>query len=298
MQGLRGWAADPLAQLRRIDSIDLALRLTLLNLLLRPIGPWAIRPALLGLAGAALLVPGWHRRAPLWFVLAALTAARAVVDWPLADNHAYLISYWCLAIAVSLTVSETRSCLALNGRLLIGLVFAFASLWKIALSPDFLDGTFMRVTMLQDPRFEGWTLLVTDLSAEELADQRASLDRHLDAPPFEVAPGPPLPPRFVLVAAATTIWTALVEFALAVAFLWWRGGWLERMRHALLCSFCATTYAVATVDGFGWLLIAMGVAQCSSAQRRTRAAYLLTFCLILAYREVPWEEVLLGWLGG
>ncbi len=297
IERLQRWSAERLASLHRIDSIDLALRLTLLDLLLRPIGAWAIRPALLVLAGAALLVPGWHRRPALWFTLTALTAARVVFDWPLADNHAYLICYWCLAVAISLVVSDTRACLALNGRLLIGLVFALASLWKIALSPDFLDGTFLRVTMLQDPRFADWTLLSSGLSVEELDAQRASLDRHLDAPPFEVEPGPPLAERFATVADAITIWTAAVEFGLAAAFLWWGGGWLARVRHALLICFCATTYAVATVDGFGWLLIAMGVAQCGVAQRGIRALYLLTFVLILGYREVPWEELLRGAFG-
>ena len=75
-------ASDPLAALVRIDAVDLALRLTLLDLLLRPIGPWGIRPALLALAGAGLLVPGWLRRPALWFALAGLTAARFVTDWP------------------------------------------------------------------------------------------------------------------------------------------------------------------------------------------------------------------------
>ena len=154
MGKLRSVVARPWRQLSGIGSVDLALRLTLLDLLLRPIGVWQIRSVLLVLAGAGLLVPGWLRRPTLWFALAGFTAVRSISDWPLADNHAYLISYWCLAIGLSLIVRDTDGCLAFNGRLLIGLVFAFAVLWKLALSPDFLDGTFLRVTMLQDPRFE------------------------------------------------------------------------------------------------------------------------------------------------
>ena len=167
--------------LREIAPVDLALRLTLLDLLLRPIGEWQIRPAILALAGAGLLIPGWLRRPPLWFALAGLTALRFWIDWPLADNHAYLISYWCLAVGISLVVRDTEACLALNGRLLIGLAFAFAVLWKGVLSPDFMNGTFLRVTMLQDPRFEDWTLLSTGLSADQLEIQHAALDRHLDS---------------------------------------------------------------------------------------------------------------------
>jgi hypothetical protein len=280
-----------------MDPIDLALRLTLLDLLLRPIGDWCIRPAILAFAGAGLLIPGWLRRPLLWFALAGLTALRFWVDWPLADNHAYLISYWCLAAGISLTVRDTEACLALNGRLLIGLVFAFAVLWKLLLSPDFTDGTFVRVTMLQDPRFEDWTLLSSGLSVDELDAHRAALDRHLDSPPFEVEPGPALSARFSRLADATTIWMVGIELAMAAAFLWWNGGVLARARHALLIVFCATTYAVATVDGFGWLLISMGVAQCDSRHVRTRILYVASFALILVYREVPWARLVADAVG-
>jgi hypothetical protein len=286
--GKLGNAARSLAQ---VDPVDLALRLTLLDLLLRPVGDWLIRPAILAIAAVGLLIPGWLRRPPLWFALAGLTALRFWMDWPLADNHAYLISYWCLAVGISLVVRDTGACLALNGRLLIGLSFAFAVLWKLVLSPDFANGTFVRVTMLQDPRFEDWTLLSTGLSFDQLEAHRAALGRHLDSPPFEVAPGPALSVRFSRLADATTLWTAGIELAVAAAFLWWNGGALSRARHALLIVFCATTYAVATVDGFGWLLISMGVAQCEPRLVRTRVLYLASFALILFYREVPWARL-------
>ena len=47
---------------------------------------------------------------------------------------------------------------------------------------------------------------------------------------------------------------------------------------------------MAPVDGFGWLLIAMGVAQCERAF--TRGLYLLVFALILVYRDVPVARLL------
>ncbi len=154
---------------------DLALRLTLLDLLLRPVGDWSVRPFVLALAAAGLLVPGWLRRPGLWLLLTALTALRVILDWPLADNHAYLLGYWCLAVTLSLLVSEPEASLALNGRWLIGLVFAFATFAKV-LSPDYLDGTFFRVTLLTDPRFEGASLLLGGLTPEHLEEQRAALE--------------------------------------------------------------------------------------------------------------------------
>ena len=48
-----------------------------------------------------------------------------------------------------------------------------------------------------------------------------------------------------------------------------------------LLLFCATTYALAPVSGFGWLLATMGLAQCRRTQRALRGAYLAVFILIV-----------------
>ena len=147
-----------------IASADLALRLTLLGLVLHPVGHELFRPWILGMAGAGLLFPGLLHRPALWGGLSLLTAGRVALDWPLSDNHAYLLSYWCLAVTLSCFGKDQDPVLALNGRWLIALVFGFATLWKLLLAPDFVDGTFFRVTMLVDPRFEDFTRLVGGLS--------------------------------------------------------------------------------------------------------------------------------------
>ena len=61
--------------------------------------------------------------------------------------------------------------------------------------------------------------------------------------------------------------------------------------------FCATTYALAPVAGFGWLIATMGLAQCRPNQRTLRVAYITVFLLILLYSEVPWTGVLADWTG-
>jgi hypothetical protein len=282
------------AWLGNLDTVDVALRLTLLDFLLRPVGNWAVRPAVLALAAAGLLFPQLLRRPVLWATLAVLTAFRVINDWPLGDNHAYLLSYWCLAAALSLRAVDTERCLAFNGRVLIGLAFGFAVLWKLALSSDFMDGTFFRVAMFLDPRFEDWTALLTGLSTQDIEAQQAALNRHFDAPMFPIPPGPPLPASLHYVAIAATGWTAAIESAVLAAFCWWSPNGLGRARHALLLLFCATTYAVAPVDGFGWLLIAMGFAQCERDSRITRGIYLAVFALILVYREIPLARLLGG----
>ena len=277
-------------QLAEIPVLDWVLRLTLLDVFLRPIGDWSIRPLVLILACAAVLVPARLRSVALWGALAGLAAWRVFLDWPLPDNHAYLLCYWCLAIAIALGSSVPERTLATTGRLLVGLVFGFATLWKLALSPDFLDGTFFRVTMLEDPRFEGFTTLVAGVGSESLEGARAALLQHVDGT-IALQPVPELTPRFHMIARLATYWTGAIEACVALVFLLPLFG---RLRDALLMIFCATTFAVADVPGFGWLLVVMGLAQSEPERPGVRAAYLAVFVLILLYAEVPWSRLWLG----
>lgn len=264
--------------------MSLALSLTLLDLLLRPIGSGWLRPVLLVLAAGGLVLPRL-RRAPLfWLTLAGLTGWRVIEGWPLADNHAYLLAYWMLAVGLTLLSREPGLVLAWNARALIGLAFAFAVVWKL-LSPDYLDGRFFRVALVEDVRLEPFTRLAGGLDAGTLQERRAFLAQHADGP--GVAGGAPAEPERLRSLALVATWSALaLEAAVAVAFLapLGRRVWL---RHALLLFFCATTYAIAPVASFGWLLLAMGVAQCGPDASRTRLAYLGVFALLIFYSVAP-----------
>jgi hypothetical protein len=249
--------------------VVLALQLTLLDMLLQPIGPWWLRWAILLLAAAGLLRKQVLTHPLLWSSLAMLTAARVLADWPLSDNHAYLLSYWCW---------------------LIGLAFAGASLWKLAPASDYMSGLFFRVTMLTDPRFESFAQIVGGLSEVQYETLRGYVGAHADRglPPDIEAP--PEPARFVLLAQVAAWWNILLNIGIALAFLGPENRGLSRYRNELLLSFCVVTYAIATVAGFGWLLIAMAVGQTEAQQRRWRVAYVVVFALILLYREIPWAE--------
>jgi hypothetical protein len=266
------------------DPLVLGLRLTLLDLLLRPIGgPW-IRPLSLALAALGLLVPVLLERPGLWLALAALAAARVVGGWPLADNHAYLLGYWCLAAWIALRDAGARASLAWNARLLVGLAFAFATLWKVGLSDDFLDGRFFRAAFVIDQRFEGVARGVGGLEPEQLAELRAFVGVPVagELPPLPDAPAES--PRLRTVARGAALWTAAIEAAVALAFLLPARA-LATMRDPLLLLFCATTYAVAPVEGFAWLLLAMGAAQSDPGRLALRLAYVATFGLVLVYRH-------------
>ncbi len=280
-------------------AIDLALRLTLLDLLLRPVGNWVLRPVFLAIAAIALIRPPWLRQPLPWLVLAAMAGARVLLDWPLADNHAYLLGYWCLAIALALSTAVPDRVLAINGRLLIGLVFLFACIWKCAGSGNYADGTFFEVTFLTDPRFEGFSRVAGGLDGDTYNELREFVQQHNDAGPALQPGSVEIPARFRTLAMAATVWNLFINSALAIAFLWPGGKRLSAIRHSLLLTYCTITYAIATVDGFGWLLLAMGAAQCTLAEKRTRIAYVLVFIAIVFYREIPWaDEVFLPLLQG
>src|SRR6476659_431271 len=85
-----------------LDRIEIVLRMTAIILLLRPMGPWGVRPMILGLAGLVIALPRVLRASATWYVLSALIIIRIIADWPLPDNHIYLIAYWCLAMALAL----------------------------------------------------------------------------------------------------------------------------------------------------------------------------------------------------
>jgi hypothetical protein len=269
------------------NRLQLALALTMLDLLLNPVGAWYLRPIILSIAALSLLVPGLLSKPGLWYVLAFCMAVRVFQDWPLSDNHAYLLGYWCLAVAIALGSERKENLLATNARLLIGLVFLFATAWKLLLSTDYSDGTFFRVTFLTDHRFSGFIQLFAGFSAEQISSMAEFLDQHVDLPATILSPVEE-GDRFKLLAQMATIWNIVINALIALAFLLPKITYLPRYRDELLLIFCTVTYAIATVSGFGWLLIAMGVAQSDPQRPHIRLMYVVVFMLIIFYREVPW----------
>jgi len=277
---------------------ELVLRLTAIELLLRPMGPWFIKPVILLLAGLALILPQVLRAPAIWLALALLVAGRLLADWPLPDNHIYLLAYWCLAAGLALRAPDVRPPLALSARLLVGLAFLFALLWKAVLSPDYLDGRFFRVTLMMDDRFAGAVMLLTGLSAEQLQQNRNYLQplpegAELLHPPLFVEP-----PAFRWLAGSATYGMLALEAAIAMLYLLPWHSRFESARHVFLLAFCVLTYAFAPVAGFGWLLLVMGLAQCNPEQRLLRFAYILSYFLILLFSEIPWADLLVQGLEG
>jgi hypothetical protein len=273
--------------------MELALRVFLLVLLLDAPLFWFQRLPLQIVCGVALLWPALARDARVWALVTLLTAWPLVWNWPFSDNHDYLRAFAALAVTLALTTAEPAAALRTSARLLVGGTFFFATLWKVAISPDWLDGTFFRVTLLSDPRFHDLAVLAGGVSWDTLDAFDAALTDVLSG-----AGGWPgsfvEPPGLARLALALTACTAVLEAGIALAFLWPR---TARLRNALLIAFGLTTFAFATVRGFGFLLMTLGLAQCEDHERRTRIAYVATLFGIEAYRAVPWSRMLIDALG-
>jgi len=271
-------------------------RLTAIILLLRPLEVWWIAPFVLIGAGLSLIFPAAAKRPLLWWSVAALIALHIAAIWPLSDNHIYLLAYWCLGIGLALASEDPPATLARSGRWLLGAAFAFAVLWKGVLSPDYLDGRFFRVTLIEDDRFADAVMLVSGLTPQDLVANRKSLEP-LPAG-AELSDPPPLkePRRFRALVAALTWGGIVLEGFVAVAFLSPKPALLEHARHIALLAFCVFTYALAPVAGFGWVIATMGLAQLRRDQGMMRVAYLSVFFLILLYAEIPWAGLLDSWV--
>jgi hypothetical protein len=276
---------------------DSVLTLTAIILLLRPLDVWWIAPFVLAAACLSLVVRP-VRRAPItWLTVALLVAARIVIVWPLADNHIYLLAYWCLALGLSLSSRAPATTVAASSRWLLGATFAMAVLWKAALSPDYLDGRFFRVTLLTDERFADASLVFGGLSREQMVANRKYLEPLPEGAELLVPPPFVEPARLRAFSAAAT-WGGLgLETLVALFCLLPATEWRRLARHASLLAFCAATYALAPVAGFGWLLATAGLAQCHARQRALRSAYIAVFVLILLSSEIPWTGVLADWIG-
>jgi len=286
-------AGDPRPVRSPVQARDIAMCLTAIALLLRPMGPWFVRPAILAVAVLMILSPALLRSALAWGAIAVLVAVRIADDWPLADNHVYLLGYWAFAIALSLRARAPADTLASSSRWLIGLAFVFAVLWKTMLSPDFLDGRFFRVTLLTDPRFGDAAQLIGGLSPGQLAANRKALA--LLPPGAELLDPPSIaePARLRLLASAATWGIVALEAAVALAMLLPAPAVGSSVRHGALLLFCGTTYLFAPVAGFGWLLLAMGVGQLDDRQTVLRRVYVAAFLVVIFYGEIPWAGLAL-----
>jgi len=277
-------------EFNRKKTFELSTQFTLLTLLFSQVGNAYTRPFILSLAAIGLLSDQCRKQSTLWFSLFLLTGFRVIDQWPMADNHAYLLSLWCLTLFLTTYRESSTKILANNARILIGLVFLLASFQKIS-AEDYLNGTFFRYLFLTDDRFEDFAILFGNISYQQIDDARRLLDAYQFSPTQSHGEIVPISAEFHLLVVIATWWNVLDQIVIACCFLSPTNSLLFKNRDFVLLVFCITTYAVAPVPGFAWLLISMALAQ-SESKSRIVIAYLITFFIVLFYYQIHWTTLL------
>ena len=278
----RGWR-----ERQNYEPLRVLPLLTIVLLLTAAPDQWYLLGPLVALFALGVTYRRWLTAPAFWYVVATLLGMTVYLNWESSDNHKYLFVYWCLALcsAFSLPAEQQAAALATSGRWLIGLCMLLAVVWKLAM-PDYRDGSFFQFSLLADERLAYFASIVAGVPQQVLSDNRllAALLRegHLvGADVQSVALGGSS--AVAAVSWLVTVWTVLIEGLLAAAFLApdRRGG--ATFRNTLLLTFAATTYGIAPVRGFGWMLMLLGAAQCEERDRAFRPLYLAAIVLIQAY---------------
>lgn len=293
---------------RRIDlwcepessHFDLAMVLTLLMFLFYarepgfPFMVWA--PLSVAVIVAALIWPRVRASPYVWLFLTIAMVWARLPQLTVMDNHHYLIAYWFVAVTACLVSGpeDAERRIARSARLLIGLAMGFAVVAKL-LSGEFADGDFFEFLLLAGKRFDAFAEIVLRVPAADLVANREAIAA-LVTPGATANWAPEVtlvgPEHVKIVAVLLAGWTLAIEGAAAIAFLSpvntprWRAA-----RNGSLIVFCLTTYAIATVGAFAWILIILGIAQCEKEDRLVRFAYSGAFVMVLVF-GLPWGDLL------
>ncbi len=285
---MRSLVRRPVDALLGTDLFELGAAMTLVMIVLSLHEPaWQVQLAVATLAVPALVLRPLMRHAWVWLGLAGVLALAYTQSWPQQNNHDFLKLYWCLGLGASLLAVDPAKAVRFNARVLIGLCFLFAFLWK-ALSPDYLSGAFFNYFLLQDTRFGLLAEFVAGLDPGAL--MRGRIDRVVYTA-FGDPAGTltvPLAAEARWLAPLMTWWTLLIEGAVAIAFLLPTRLRASRWRDAVLLLFVFSTYVVAPILYFAWIILAMGIIQCERETfRYWPGLYVAAFVLVLMRFYVP-----------
>jgi hypothetical protein len=279
------WPHLDLPALDERQVVQLSTGITCVLILLAGPKEWYVSVVASAVAALAVLLPQLREHPATWMFLAVAMLTGAFEDWEQTDNHKYLMAYWCFCIALATRVENSREFMARSGRLLIGTCFAFAIYWKVR-SPDFISADFFRVQLLTDPRFASvatWLGGVSVVVQRDLQWHWAALNDISELGEFQGFKLP-ISERLQAIATVMTWWTLFIETWIAASFLASDRSWLGRGRSVPLLVFVVTTYSVATVVGFGYVLLAMSF--CQTRSTLARLSHLVAFIVIFFF-QIP-----------
>lgn len=206
-----------------------------------------------------------------WTLVTALLGFSTAHLWLSEGNHLFLLFYVALTALVASHTATPRKVFRQNARLMIGLVFGLATLWKVA-SEDYVSSLFYAHLLITDDRLGALGVLFTDLSRSDIAANQQALLRALDGP-VQLITSPGIHPLAVVL----TWLTVAMEATIAVVFLG-NTSFLRRLRSLSLLVFLLGTYTLVPVPGFGTTLACLGYAETSS--KTYQMLFLLAFILM------------------
>lgn len=269
----------------------LVLKFTLALLVLYGADGGAVQIVILVLAGGMLVLPGLLMNSHLWWVLLTGVAAHNLQNWYAIDNHKYLIMYWTLACTLWIHGGRQREDLRRTAQALVALVFAFAVFWKVY-AGQYVDGSFMRWTLVTDPRLEGITAYLLNTGTPDLGTTREAIRMagvlgHTDlSVPLETS-------RSLVRVAFGLSWMGLVVEGIVAVAHFIPGPRAYQLRHASLMVFILLTYFLLPVRGFAFALAVLGLAQCRTDDSGRVMTYVVMFGLI-QLTMLAWQSFLPG----
>ncbi|MEY2571262.1 MAG: hypothetical protein QOE63_1612 [Acidimicrobiaceae bacterium] len=282
-----GRVRGALAALRDADPILLVCRASLLLLLID-----AREDPRTIIAAAIIVVVAFYRErlctSPwLWLGIGVPVLVAQLWRWEGLDDHVVLTSYWFCAVGLALLSDDPRRALRTTGRLLVGLTFACATIWKLT-SSEYLSGAMFHELLLDDSRFRLMSQWLGGVSQSHL-HANADIVTGLAAPGADLAPHLADTGTVGTMAMVLTYWTLVIEAALAVT--WLAGDRLTRpaTRIVLLLVFCLTTYVALPVTAFAAVLITMALATTAPGDR-TRLWLVGAFTFLALYSPL-WTAV-------
>lgn len=267
---------------------QLVLRCTLLLLLFHGASLPGLQVSVVVLAGMILLLPQILELKPLWWALTFSVALDTWREWAIADNHKYLIAYWTVACTLSLYRPDPSAYLAASARLMVGLVFCFATTWKI-LAGQYANGEFLYFTFLTDGRVQGLGAAVSGWSLSDLVQFRQAIAFIGEYGASTASLPIPQSPALHAVAMLMSWTTILGEGVIAVVYLL-PAHKFYTARHVSLMLFLVATYFLLPVLGFAFVLAVLGLTQCHAEDDDTRLRYLILIGIIQLV-IVPWSFV-------
>lgn len=270
-----------------VDPLEAAGVLTAAYFLVHGGGIWylALPLAVIGIAG--LLLRPLLANSSYWLAMSAFAAFACFRNWHLVENDMFLATYWAIALHCSLLTRTPRETAGSQARWLTVLFMAIGCAWKFS-SPDYLNGTFFKAALLTDGRLAGLSRVLAGVSA---SSQHMNGVRIAELGAFDAtAVAVPIlgGARLALAAGLLTWGTLALQALVTLVFVAPPRPFLARLKIPLLLALVLTVTALSKTAGFGWILLAMGVAHTSTDDRRGRgmcyAGFLLIHAVLIPFR--------------